>query len=124
DQLDEIRHLAVDLGLAGAGHAQAIGHIVVDRLPRKQAEVLEYHRDAGDRLGYALFADINVAGINRQQAVDTAQQRGLAAAGGAADREVFAFADIEVDVAEDLERAVTLAEPLDADTRGRAVGVQ
>ena len=47
-------------------------------------------------------ADADVAGIDRQQAVDAAQQRGLAAAGRADDRDDFALADIEVDVAENL----------------------
>ncbi len=53
----------------------------------------------------------------RQQAVDAAQQRGLAATGRADHGEDFARADLEVDVAEDFERAVVLAQPFDADAR-------
>ena len=47
----------------------------------------------------------------RDQAVDAAQHRGLAAARRADHREDFALADVEVDVAEHFERAVALAEP-------------
>ena len=55
----------------------------------------------------------------RQQAVDAAQQRGLAAARRADHGDDLALADLEVDVAEDFERAVVLAEALDADARLR-----
>ena len=79
--------------------------------------MLEHHGDAGDRLGHALVADPDFAGIVRQQAVDAAQQRGLAAAGRADNRDDLALADVEVDVAEYFERAVVLAESADADAR-------
>ena len=42
------------------------------------------------------------------------KQRGLAAAGWADDRNDLALADVEVDIAEDFERAVVLAEAADA----------
>ena len=71
--------------------------------------MLEHHRDTGDWLGDALGANPDLAGIVRQQAVDAAQQRGLAAAGWADNGNDLALADIEVDVAEHFERAVILA---------------
>jgi len=58
----------------------------------------------------------------RQQSVDTAQQRGLAAAGRADDGDDLALADFEVDVAEHFERAVMLAQSLDANARLGAGG--
>ena len=79
--------------------------------------MLEHHGDAGDRLGDALAADPDLAGIVRHQAVDAAQQRGLAAAGRADDGDDLALADVEVDVAEDFERAVVLAQAAHADAR-------
>ena len=79
--------------------------------------MLEHHGDAGDRLGHALLADQHLAGVERQQAVDAAQKRCLAAAGRADDGDDLAFADVEVDVAENFERAVALAETVDADAR-------
>ena len=115
DQLDEFRHLAFDVRLRRAGHAQAIGDILEHGLPGKQAEVLEHHGDAGDRLGHAFGADPDLAGIVRQQAVDAPQERGLAAAGRSDDRDDLALTDVEIDVAEDFERAVVLAQAADAD---------
>jgi hypothetical protein len=77
--------------------------------------MLEHHGDAGDRLADALIADHDLAGIVRQQAVDAEQQRGLAATGRADNGDDLALADIEVDVAENLERAVMLAKAANAD---------
>ncbi len=45
------------------------------------------------------LADPDLAGIVRQQPVDAAQQRGLAAAGRADDGDDLALADIELDAA-------------------------
>ena len=72
--------------------------------------MLEHHGDAGDRLGHALAVEPDLALVDRHQAVDAAQQRGLAAAGRADDGDDLALADVEIDVAEDLERAVALAD--------------
>src|SRR5487761_2795638 len=79
--------------------------------------MLEHHGDAGDRLFDALVSDPDFAGIVRQQAVDAAQQRGLAAAGRADDGDDFALGNLEIDIAEDFKRAVTLAQSLNADAR-------
>ena len=79
--------------------------------------MLEHHGDAGDRLGHPLLADQHLAGVERQQPVDAAQQRRLAAAGRPDDGDDLALTDVEVDVAEHFERAVALAEALDADAR-------
>ena len=53
----------------------------------------------------------------RQQAVDAAQQRGLAASRRADNGDDLALADVEVDIAEHFERAVILAEAAHADSR-------
>ena len=47
DELDVVRHLLADLLLRRAGHAQAVGDVLVDRLPGEEAEHLE---DDGDAL--------------------------------------------------------------------------
>ena len=65
----------------------------------------------------ASVADPDLAGVVRQQTVDAAQQRGLAAAGGPDDGDDLALADIEVDVAEHFERAVALGQAFDANAR-------
>src|SRR5205807_2404261 len=61
----------------------------------------------------------HLACIDRDQPVDTAQQRGLAAAARADDGDDLAVADVERDVAKHLERAVVLAERIDADAHAR-----
>src|SRR5262249_42833944 len=79
DKVDEIGHLARNLGPRRSGHAQAIGDVVVDRFPWKQPEMLKYHRYARDRCKHRLAVDEHLALIDCRQAVDTAQQGGLAA---------------------------------------------
>src|SRR6185437_4175894 len=83
-------------------------------LPRKQTEMLEDHGDAGGRLGDELGADAHLADIERDQAVDAAQKRGLAAARRTDDGDDLARTDVEVDITEHLERSVVLAEAVDA----------
>ena len=112
-----MRHPLGNLGAGGAGHPQSVGDVVVHGLPREQAEMLEHHRHAGDRLGHPLAAAPDFAAIDRQQAVDAAQQRGLAAARWADDGDDLALAELEVDAAEHFERAVPLGKSADADAR-------
>ncbi len=81
--------------------------------------MLEHHGDAGDRLGDARLVHPDFTGIDGEQAVDATKHRGLAAAGRTDHRDDLALADIEVDVAEDFERAVMLAEAFYADARLR-----
>src|SRR5262249_52488545 len=125
-QLDEFRDLAFDLSAWCAGHPQAIGDVFEHGLPRKQAEMLEDHGDTGNRLRDALFADADFTGIVRQKPVDAAQEGGLAAARGTDNCNDLALTDVEVDIAEDLESPVALAQAADAnpwltfgDLRGR-----
>src|SRR5262249_34989321 len=70
-----------------------------------------------DRLGDELIADPDLAGIDGDKPVDAAQKRRLAAAGRADDGDDLTRADIEVDVAEDFERAVVLAQSAHANAR-------
>jgi hypothetical protein len=119
DEVDEIGHLLGELGLAGARELQAVGDVVEHRLPREQAEVLEDHRDAGPRLGHALALERDLAAVGGDEAVDAAQQRGLAAARGTDQGHDLALAHLEIDAAEHLERAVALGEAGDADARTR-----
>ena len=79
--------------------------------------MLEHHGDAGDRLFDALISDPDLAGIVRQQPINATEQRGLAAAGRADDGDDLALGHLEVDVAEDFERAVALGQSFDADAR-------
>ena len=66
----------------------------------------------------ALAVDQDLAAVDRQQAVDAAQQGGLAAARRADNGDDFARSDLEIDVAEHFERAVTFAQATNADAGG------
>ena len=79
--------------------------------------MLEHHGDAGNRFGYTLGTNPDLAGVVRQQAVDAAQERGLAAARRSDDRDDLALTDVKIDVAEYFERTVVLAQAADADAR-------
>ena len=96
----------VDLGLRHAPVAQAIGHVVVDAHMRIERVVLEHHGDvAVGRLDLVddAAADIDLAAGDGLEARDHAQQRGLAAAGGADQHAELAVADLEVDALDGLE---------------------
>jgi hypothetical protein len=83
---------------------------------RALAEVEVLHGLAGDGVG--------AAGGRVEQAQDR-EQRGLAAAGGAGDRHVFALGDVEVDAGEgvglDLVRVEDLGQALEPDQGGGRV---
>jgi hypothetical protein len=115
DKLNELRHLPFDLHLRRPGHAKTISDVFEYRLPWEKPEVLKDHGDASDRLGNALLPDPDLASIVRQQTVDTAKQRGLATARWADDCDYLALADVKVDLAENFERTVVLAESTDTD---------
>src|SRR5262249_40563327 len=117
DKLDEFRHLARDLDFGRAGHAQSVSHVFEHGLPGEQPEMLEHHRDTGDRLGDPLGADPDIACIVRQETVDRAKKRGLAAARRTDDRDDLALADVKIDVTEYFERTVVLSKIADANTR-------
>src|SRR5262249_58548386 len=62
-------------------HTQPETGIVVDGLPRQQAEVLEHHRDpVGRPSGNRSAMDEKPAAAEASEPVDAAQQRGFAAA--------------------------------------------
>ena len=93
-----------------AAHAQAVADIVGDRHQREQRKVLEDQRGrplvrADAR--HVLAGDAHRAFGRLEKAGDRAQQRGLAAARGAEDREEFAAVDLERDIFDSGE----IAEP-------------
>src|SRR5882757_9637521 len=91
---------------------------------REQVERLEHHADMAAQLAqsrlrrrHVFTAETDAAAVGSLQAVDAAQQRALARAAGAADRDDFAGADGEVDRLQHLERAEALAKPADLEKR-------
>src|SRR5262249_13821372 len=82
---------------------------------REQAEMLKHHRHPGNWGGHPLSRDRDLTAVDREQSVDASQQGGLAAAGGADDGDDFPFAYLEIDPAKNLQSAVLLDQPFDAD---------
>ena len=76
--------------------------VVLHGAPGQQAELLEHHRPVGARAGDRLAVHPDIAGIRPDQAEQDIEEGALAAAGGADDRQEFAFADVDVEV---LQRA-------------------
>ena len=99
------------VSISGFGHAaiaQAVGHVVVDAHMRIERVVLEHHRDVaigGLDLVDDAPADVDLAAGDGLEPRDHAQQRGLAAAGGADQHAELAVADLEVDALHGLEAA-------------------
>ncbi|MCY1355821.1 hypothetical protein D9M69_422570 [compost metagenome] len=95
--------------------------VVPDAAPRVQRGILEHHdaRGIGVGDGRAVLQDLARRGL--VQAGDEPQQRGLAAAAGAEQGDEFTGRDAEVDIVEDLQALVAMAEPVadlpDIDTR-------
>ena len=100
-QLDQLQHLGdafPDLRLGHAFLLQAVGDVLVDRHVGKQRVGLEHHVDralVGRHGGHVHAVDEDAAGRRLLEAGQHAQQRRLAAAGAAENREELAAMDVE-----------------------------
>ena len=89
---------AARLGGLGAGTAQPEGDIVANRQPGETRIFLEYHADAVRDFAHDRSAfETDTASGWRAQPSQHVQQRGLAAAGRADNREKLAARQIEVE---------------------------
>src|SRR5581483_8751643 len=122
DELDVVLHLLADRLLGRACHAQPVRDVLVHRLPREEAEHLEDDGHALRRRGHGRAVDPDDTRHRADEAVDVAQERRLAAAARADDRDAFAAADLEVDVLEDAKLAELHREPVDLDAGAARVG--
>ena len=102
-----------DLGLRQAVLLQAEGDVARDRQMREQRVALEHHvdrppvrRHAGD----VLAVEQDAALVGRLEAGEHAQQRGLAAAGRAEQREELALVDVERHAVDGGEAAEALGD--------------
>jgi hypothetical protein len=118
-------HLLLDLRVARALlarlHAQAEGHVLEHRHVAEQRVVLEHEAHlalAHVHVGGVFAREQDAAGVGRFQARDDAQQRGLAAARRAEQRDQFARLDVEVHVVQRPEVAELLADVADFDAHG------
>ena len=78
--------------------AQAESDIFLQTFPRKQAEVLEHHRNIRARLGHGSTIDENFPPVPAYQAVDDAQQCGFAASAGTQNTEGFVGWNFKINV--------------------------
>ncbi len=96
--LREEPHRALAVGLrVHAAQLDLHQHVVEHVAPVQQHRALEHDAEVGLRAGHAPAAHDHLARARRMQPRDDPQQRALAAARGADDREELAFADREVD---------------------------
>ena len=124
DELEQRVDALPDLGVRGAvaaAHAQPESDVLEDAHVAEEGVVLEdeAHLARLRRLPGGLdTAYADRAGIGPRQPGQQAQQRGLAAAGGAEQREQLAVVDIEADVLERLEVAKGVGEVADLNVHG------
>src|SRR5262249_7447606 len=97
--------LAVALGAVGA-QRETERDVVLDRQPRKQRRLLEHHAAIRPRSLDGLAIDENPPGGRRFEAGDEVQERGLAAAAGADQRDDLLLLDGESDVEERRDKGV------------------
>src|SRR5215218_6053025 len=133
DHAQYLGNTLLDLTLAGALHAQAVGDVLEHAHVRPDRVALEYHRqlalfgqhvDAPLRREHRLAVDHDLARDRRLEASDAAQRRRLAAARRAEQRQVLARGDREGDVVDYDLAVVRRGEPahLDVGVRPRGGG--
>ena len=95
-----------DLLLGELAQLEAVGDVVEDVVVRQQGVALEDHRGValvGRELVDGLAAEVDLALVGALEAGDHAQDRGLAAAGGAQQRHELARGDLDVGVVDGVE---------------------
>src|SRR5262249_34592604 len=106
DQVEIVADALLDVRRRRAGHGKAERGVLIDRLPRQQAEVLEHHGDALGRARHRLAADQELSAAEVGQPSDATQECGFAAAARADDAEDFLPANVEGELAERDDRAI------------------
>ena len=122
DQVDGGQRALVAFGRIDAQRLEADLDVLQHGQPGKQREGLEDHGDFGGRARHVAPADRHLAFAGRHQAGDDAQQRGLAAARAAEQRDDLVLAQPQADIVEDQQvlaaaLGVELAHMVDFDQR-------
>ena len=124
DQRQRVAHARAPLGILDSRHGQAVGDVFRDRHVRPERIGLEndadpplLRRNLSLRRGDHRVADQDSTGIRTVESGDQPQQRGLAAARRAQDRDELAVGNLQRDVRERGEVAVLLAEALEGQSR-------
>ena len=122
DQIDERLRALLALRARQPLPLEAVENVGAHRLPREQREMLEHDAAVGPGPGDRLAVDQDLAGLGREKAADEIEQRRLAAARGAEQRDEFPLAHVERHVVERqhrpaARRPVGVAHALDDDLR-------
>jgi len=113
DELDLVSRAVDHLSLAhGALGLDAEDDVAEDRAPREQAGLLEHHGAIGARLRDLAPVEREGSGGDRDEAVDRVEERRLAAARRADDREELAGPHREVDALDRGEEGVRALQPV------------
>ena len=106
----------VDLGLGHTAQFQRERHVVVDAHVRIERVVLKHHRDVALRRRNAVDAPIpdeELAGRDRLETCDDPQQRRLPAAGRADENNELMVRDLEIEIGDHGQVAVSLDQVAD-----------
>src|SRR5439155_16829505 len=124
DQANELAGAVVALALRRpAQKLQAVDDVAEHGPPGQQARLLEHHRPVRARARDRLAVQLEGAAGDRLQAVDGVQERRLAAAGGADDRDELARTNVQGDAVDCLKRARRALDPVvDGDVGGAQLG--
>ena len=111
DALEHRVDAARDLRARDTATRKAVADVFADAHHREQREVLEHHVDGPAirrHAAHRLAADRDGSGVGRKEARDHPQQRRLAAARGAEERDQLTLADLQVDLMK--HRGVAIAD--------------
>ena len=117
-ELGDLVHRLVALGLRHAVHLEAEDDVLPDVHVRVERVGLEHHGDVAVGRAHAdhrAALDRDLAGGDLLQPRDHVEQRGLAAARGADQHQELALLDRDVGLVEDLHRAVGFGGALDVE---------
>ena len=118
DQLEQLVDAAPDLLPGLAAHLQREGDVLADGHVGEERVGLEDHADrplAGGHVGQVAPGDLDDARIGPLEPGDAAEQRRLAAARGAEERDELARRHLERDVVERPDLSEAFADPLQRD---------
>jgi hypothetical protein len=118
DLAQPLGHARRDLGGGELAQLEAVGHVARHRHVRPERVVLEHHADVplvGRQPAHHAPAETDLARVGLVEPGDEAEQRGLATAGRAEQREQLAVADRQVDAVHRGGGAEALDQPGDGD---------
>jgi hypothetical protein len=122
-QLEQVAGGLAVLAHVAAQHLDGEEHVVEDGAPRQQDRMLEDEADVGEGLAHRLAVDGDGAARGRREPGHQLEQRALAAAAGADQRDELVVGDVERDVLDGVHevaptRAVGLLDVVETDHRG------